>query len=162
MIHRGWVSALLITGTVAACGDSSSGVSGLSVMADNNHLVAVAYREFGQAEAACIDKVKSGEIQAEADAISCLDTGLSASGLVQRVKTLRQQVVTIGQNGSDVCQKAAKTYAGRIQAEESALGELHHDLVNDDFDAFNRDFADAGEAAKSEEATGEAIVDACR
>jgi hypothetical protein len=161
MPHWGWVSALLITGTVAACGDSSSsGVSELSVMADDNHLVAVAYRQFSQAQKVCVDKVKSGEIQKDADAKECLDAGFSASGLEQRIEALRLHVVAIGQAGSDACKKEADIYAGRVLTEKSALLALHHDLVNDDINAYNSDLHRAGATAGRENV--KALFSACR
>lgn len=160
MPHWGWVSALLITGTVAACGESSSsGESGLSVMADDNHLVAVAYRQFSHAQKVCADKVQSGEIQKVADAKECLDTGFSASGLEQRIEALRLQAVAIGQAGSDACKKEADIYAGRVQTEKSALLALHQDLVNNDANAYRSDLRHAEATAASENV--KALFNAC-
>jgi hypothetical protein len=158
--HAGDGSALLITGTVAACGDSSSsGASGLSVVADDSHLVAVAYRQFSHAQTVCVDKVKSGEIQNDADATACLDAGFSASGLEKRLEALRLQVVAIGQAGSDACKKEAEILAGQVLTEKSALLALHQDLVNNDPNAYDSDLAHAGATAESEDA--EALFKAC-
>lgn len=157
---RGWVSALLITGTVAACGDSSSGTPGLSVMADDEHLVAVAYHEFSLAQRACVKKAQSGEITKEADLKECLDSGFSASGLARRIEALRLQFVTIGQAGSDACKTKANALAGLVQTEKAALLKLHQDLVNGDVNAYNSDLERAEATAGSEGV--QALLKACR
>ena len=96
MSCRLWVSAVLITGTMAACGDSSSGASGLSVMADDSHLVAVGYRELARAQKECIAAVQAGEIQNDADAARCLDDGFTASKLEERIKDCDNKCSQLG------------------------------------------------------------------
>jgi hypothetical protein len=146
---------------MAACGDSSSGASGLSVMADDSHLVAVGYRELSRAQRACVAAVQAGEIQKSADAARCLDDGFTASKLEQRIEVLRQQVLAVGQAGSDACKKEADALADLVQTEKSALLELHDDLLNEDAAAYTNDLDRAEATAGKENARLDALLKAC-
>jgi len=131
-------------------------------MADDSHLVAVAYRQLSHAQKGCVDKAKSGEITKEADMRDCLDAGFSTSRLAQRIEALRRQVITIGQAGSDACKKQADPMARLVQTEKGALLNLHQDLVDDDVDAYNSDLERADATAGSEKGALPALLKACQ
>lgn len=165
VVCRWWMGALLCAGVGVACGGgssaSSSATSALRVVAAKSHLVAVAYRAFGAAEQDCQDKFNSGVLTNDAEGVACIDDGLRASKLEGSIETLRRQVVSVGQNGSQDCKAAARRLAGIVQEEETTIRALHDDLGNLDGQAFNRDYQHAIGAAGRENELIPALLHAC-
>jgi hypothetical protein len=126
----------------------------ISAMADEDHRVAVAYRNFVRAQTPCTKKTKT-----EADIRGCIDAN---SPLRDRIEALQQQVVTIGEAGSEACKKSADAYALSLQTVQWALLTLQHNLARNNSAGYRIYLTTVGERYVSSAADRGAMIDACR